>query len=100
MLIEINGEFVQSQFSLQNRLGVAAERGCQRAVFKWNIPTEEQLPSVLCSSEFTKFERKWRLVYSKGDILLQVIQALDQIVAFIRYFEIGARIICITQVYK
>ena len=75
---------MQYGLSLQNRLGVTAERGSQRAVFKWSIPTEQSVPRVLCSREFAKFSGKWRLFYSNGEILLEVSQALEQTVAFIR----------------
>lgn len=68
---------------------MAAKRGSQKAVLKWNIlPGAVQQHQDLCSPLFNKFARKWRMHLRKQEVSLEYSQELDQIVAFVRYTNV------------
>ncbi|KAJ7385992.1 hypothetical protein OS493_012325 [Desmophyllum pertusum] len=77
----------------RSQIGVAAKRGSQKAVLKWNIPPGAvQQHQDLCSPLFNKFARKWRMHFRKQEVSLEYSQGLYQIVAFVRFivqFESG-----------
>lgn len=52
-------------------------------VFQWNLPTRPR--GLLCSPEFNKFERKWRLLLDDKAVALEFSQGVKPIHMDLRY---------------
>ena len=52
-------------------------------VFQWNLPTQPRV--LLCSPEFRKFDRTWRLLLDDKTVALEFSQGVKPIYMDLRY---------------
>ena len=62
---------------LQGLLSVVSIRTNMRGVFRWKIPSRGA--RKLISPIFIEFERKWRLLFHEGMIVLKYAQGLEPV---------------------
>lgn len=63
-------------------------------VFQWNLP---QTRGLLCSPEFHKFDRKWRLLLNDKAVALEFSQGVKPIHMDLRCVVIDKKIIMLTK---